>query len=117
MTSFDPSKINTESGNWELFEQTPDYRRYRMWLDDKRYIVRTEFLGEDTLLEENKALRNETDGQKWGNTPLVASIPLNLFFSPQTQLAEKMVQGDRDHMKWWLNRSENQHWRTKRGTV
>ena len=102
---------------WDLLTETPTHRVWIHHLDETRSVTKTEYLYSEELLTGNQFLRNETDGEKWGDNPLVARIPLNVLFSSQHQIMEKQREGDRDHMKWWLNRPENQIYRTKRGTV
>ena len=102
---------------WELLAETPTHRVWIHHLDEHRSVTKTEYLFTEELLTGNQFLRNETDGERWGDNPLVARIPLNVLYSSQHQIMEKLREGDRDHMKWWLNRSENEMYRTKRGKV
>lgn len=102
---------------WELLDETPTHRVWVHHLDGGKSVLKTEYLYSDELLAGNQFLRNETDGERWGDNPLVARIPLNVLFSSKHQIMEKAREGDRDHMKWWLNREENQIFRTKRGVV
>jgi hypothetical protein len=39
---------------------------------------------------------------------------LNKFFS---EIAAKKTEGDKDHLKWWLNRPENLPFRTRDGKL
>lgn len=109
--------INDASGDWELYEVTPDYRRYRLWINEDSFIQRTEYLASDELLEANRQEYNDSDGKRWGDGKVVARIPLNVLFSPEHQIAEKLREGDTEHLKWWLNRSENRPFRTFKGTI
>lgn len=102
---------------WELLDATPTFRTWIAKLDDKHSVMKTEYLHESALLQMNKDLRDINDGQKWGDNPHVASIPLNVLYSSEHQLMEKLKEGDRDHLKWWLNRPENHIYRTKNGRV
>ena len=102
---------------WDLLTETPTHRVWIHHLDEHRSVTKTEYLYSEELLTGNQFLRNETEGEKWGDTPLVARIPLNVLFSSSNQIMEKQREGDRDHLKWWLNRPENLIYRTKRGTV
>lgn len=102
---------------WEFLTETPTHRCWVAHLDNGQSVVKTEYLYSDELLTGNQFLRNETDGQKWGENPLVARIPLNVLYSSKNQIMEKAREGDREHMKWWLNRSENEIYRTKRGRI
>jgi hypothetical protein len=112
-----PDYSSIPDSAWEFLTETPTHRCYIADIGDGKSVVKTEYLFTDELLAGNQFLRNETDGQRWGDTPKVASIPLNVLYSSQSQIMEKLREGDRDHMKWWLNRPENEIYRTKRGRV
>lgn len=112
-----PDYASIPESAWDLLTETPTHRVWIYHLDEHRSVTKTEYLFSEELLTGNQFLRNETDGQKWGDTPLVARIPLNVLFSSANQIMEKQREGDRDHLRWWLNRAENQIYRTKRGTV
>ena len=113
--SVDPSKIN--GGDWEVFETTPEYRRSRLWISETQYIQKTEYLANDELLAWNKQQYDDSHGRRWGDGKIAAHIPLNVFYSPEHQLAEKLKEGDRDHAKWWLNSEKGRPFRSFKGTV
>lgn len=88
-------------------------------------VMQTEYLAEDELITLNAEERNVRDTRRWssgmgsdkgGNMPMVhvARTPINKFLA---ELAPKLREGDRDHMKWWLERDENQPFRTKSGRL
>jgi hypothetical protein len=88
-------------------------------------VMRTEFLEDENLQKLNHEERMSRDTKSWssgsgsekgGNMPMVrvARTPLNKFFSG---LAPRLQQGDKDFEKWWLNRDENQPFRTKSGKL
>lgn len=128
-----PLKLTAEdcrNVSWQLVEQTPDFRRYvghgtHPVTGVPITVQKTEFLAEAELLRQNEAQRNANEGRSWssgygsekgGNMPLVkvASTPLNVFFD---QMAPRLKEGDQDFMKWFLNRDENQMYRTRKGTI
>ena len=98
----DPRDIH--GGDWEVFEVTPEYRRSRLWLDDTRYIQRTEYLAEDTLIESNRQSFDESQGKRFGDGKIVARIPLNILYGSKSEVAKKLKEGDSDHLRWFLNR-------------
>jgi len=102
---------------WELVDATPTFRTWVFHIDEKTSVMKTEYLHIDALLKQNQIMRDMNDGEKWGDTPWVASIPLNVLYDSKNQIMEKQREGDRDHLKWFLNRPENQIFRTKRGTI
>jgi hypothetical protein len=88
-------------------------------------VRRREFLADAELQTLNAEERNSRDSKRWGagagsekagNVPLVrvGRIPLGKFYA---DLASRMREGDKDHLKWWLNRDENQPFRTKSGRL
>ncbi len=112
----DPSRIQ-EGGDWEVYEVTPEYRRSRLWLDETRYIVRTEYLQDEELIELNRQEFNDSQTQRFKDDAVgtkVASIPLNRFYQ---DVAPRLKDGDKDFLPWYLDRSENRWMRTFRGTI
>ncbi len=105
--------------HWELLEVTPDFRRWIAHIDGsgKNYAIKTEYLGDERLLAENKQKYDDSFGQRFGDGQVVGSIPLNVLYSSKHQIMEKLREGDRDHLPWWLNRAENRPYRTFRGVV
>lgn len=116
MANIDPSTIH---GEWEVFEVTPDYRRARIWLDPERTqcIVRTEHLASDELIAANQQSLHESQGQRFGDGKIVGRIPMNVLFAPENQIAAKLKEGDKDHLRWFLNSEKARPWRTFRGRV
>ena len=104
-------------GAWTLFEQDETTRRYFCKIDDKRTVVKTEYIEDDKLRALNRHEFDESLSKRFGDTPKVASIPLNVFYDPKTQLVEKLQQGDKDHIKWFLNSEKARPWRSFRGRI
>lgn len=111
----DPRDIH--GGDWELFEQTPDFRRYRLWIDDKTYIQKTEFLADEALVEQNRQSFDASQGKRFGDGQIVGRIPLNILYGSKSEVAAKLKEGDRDHLKWWLNSEQGRPWRSFRGRL
>ncbi len=115
---------------WEVVEVTAEYRRSvgkgtHPVTGLPITVQRTEALIEPGLLEMNAFDRNEADGKRWGsglgseksgNIPmvLVARTPINKWLADH---AEAERQGDKDFDRWWLNKPENQPFRTRRGNI
>jgi len=87
--------------------------------------MRTEYLADEALQALNAEERTARDGKRWssgagsdagGNMPMVrvGRIPLNKLYA---DIAPKMREGDKDHLKWWLNHEDNQTFRTKSGKL
>ena len=88
-------------------------------------VVRKEFLADEELQALNHEERASRDTKPWsaglgsekgGNVPMVrvGRIPLAKFYS---DLVPKMREGDKEHMRWFLNRDENTPFRTRSGKV
>lgn len=114
---------------WQLAEQTEDYRRYighgtHPVTGVAITVQKTEFLSEAALLDRNAAERNDTDNTRWtqgsgsdrNGVPLVkvASVPLNKFYA---EVAPHLKDGDRDFLPWFLERDQNQPFRTRNGKL
>ena len=115
--AIDPSNIHSDA--WEVYEVTPDYRRARIWLDPEKTkcIVRTEHLASDALIDANRQSFDDSQGKRFGDGRVVASIPLNVLYAPENQIAEKLKEGDKDHLRWFLNSERGRPWRNFRGRV
>jgi hypothetical protein len=88
-------------------------------------VEKREPVFEGELIALNTEERNSRDSKRWGagagsekggNIPLVrvGRIPLNKFFA---DAAQKMREGDKDHLRWLLNSEAYQPFRTKSGKV
>ena len=115
MPSPDPRDIH--GGDWEVFEVTPHYRRSRLWISDDQYIMRTEFLADEELVEQNRQAFNDSHGKRFGDGKIVARVPLNMLYGSKTEIAKKLREGDSDHLRWWLNRDDAKPFRTFRGRL
>lgn len=121
---FDAAQIPESS--WEVYRVDPDgvWREDIHWIERPRgdfggiSIKRKVNLHEDALLEAN---RREYEDDKTmirnNGTSLdakVASIPLNIYFA---ELNEHVKNGDKEHIKWWLNQEKNRPYRTQKGKL
>jgi hypothetical protein len=120
----DPDSVHIPDDAWETVEVTEDFIRDRAPLErfndgNVLYVYRTRPRELLTLLEANKRSfdDSETHKTKFGDGKVVASIPLNVLFDPKTQIAEKIKEGDRDHIRWFLNSEQAKPWRSFRGKV
>jgi hypothetical protein len=104
---------------WEVVETTPHYRRSvgRGTHPDTGLpieVQRTEWLADEQLQDENRQLYDASFGKRFGDGVGVGRIPLNLFFS---EIAPRLQAGDKDYMRWFLNRDQNLPFRTFRGRI
>lgn len=119
MTTIDPSQINIPDDAWEFVDVTEDFVRHRAVLErypdgTVTYVYRRKPRQVQAMLEDNQRLKNESDGTRWGDGKVVGRIPLNILYR---DLVPKIREGDKDHLKWWLGRSENEMFRTRRGRL
>lgn len=105
---------------WKVVEVTDTHITSEATVDIGT-IRRRQLIGDDELLEWNKHCF-ETSGRfsqrEAGaiGTP-VANVPLSMIYSPQTNIAKKLREGDRDHLRWWLNSENARPFRTHKGKL
>jgi len=85
--------------------------------EDGLVKVRTYDENATARFEMNAKIRNETDGQRWGEGQIAASIPLSELYSPSSYIGQAWKSGDNTAVKKFLNDSDNIRYRTKNGTL
>jgi hypothetical protein len=108
---------NIPDGAWTLIEETDTYRRYACKVDDRRTAYKTEHLGDEEIIALNKQEYDDSYGKRFGDGRVVARIPLNVYYNPQYQIVQKMIEGDREHMSWVLNQEWFRPYRNFRGRI
>jgi hypothetical protein len=108
--SIPPDSIHISDDAWEFVEITPDFIRDRAVVErfadgNVSYVYRTRPRGLMGLLEANKSSLDDSETAKTrfaGDEHVlgtkISSIPLNEFFAAGNQIAEKIREGDRDHL-------------------
>lgn len=112
----DPSRIPDDLWEFEGVSSDGLRRHYVYWVDKANGVGfrKTENLVEEDLLAHNRERLNDSQGQRFGDGKVVASVPLNVFYR---DFASRLREGDTDFMRWWLNNDENRPYRTFRGKV
>lgn len=112
----DPSRIPDNLWEFEGVSSDGLRRHYVYWVDKANGVGfrKTENLVEEDLLAHNRERLNDSQGQRFGDGKVVASVPLNVFYR---DFASRLREGDTDFMRWWLNNDENKPYRTFRGKV
>lgn len=102
---------------WRLVSVDPllGVQRYELDIDENTTVVRTETYAVNDFFENNKALRDNTEGQPFGHMRLVSSMPLHAYF--ESDLYKATRQGDNAGIRNFLNDYENQAYRTFKGKV
>lgn len=111
----EPELDPRNSGGWVLVDDTPDFRRYELELEDGTVIRRTEHKKTEAMLALNQRQHNDSLGQRFGDGKVVGRVPLNLFYA--SGLAEASRQGDTTWIKRFWNDPDNAKFRTFRGKV
>lgn len=95
-------------GDWILVDSDLKMGRYvwRRQNPDGSTTFRTDY-AMDQVIKENKALRNETQGQRYGDWRKIASVPLAKHYG---ELAAANQQHDDKYIDRWL--SENSAFKT-----
>jgi hypothetical protein len=112
-SSFDPRMIPDNA--W-TFRRYSDDGQYRIWtytdtsLDIT--IEKKEPLYANDILKLNQEKMKASDGTRWGDGRVVASVPLNVFFKEFAGRHE-----DPEYTDWWLNNPDNLLYRTRKGHI
>mgnify|MGYP007122509218 CR=1 FL=1 len=117
---YDEAMARLPESAWTLFERTEDYDRSFAVLTvggEHKPVYRTQYRADEMLQKANTQEYNDSEGKRWGDGKVVARLPLNVIFDGKNQLAEKIREGDRDHMKYWLNSEAARPFRTFKGRV
>lgn len=80
-------------------------------------VWRTQYLADADLQALNTHEFNESEGKRWGDGKVVARVPLNVLLDPKHEIAAKKREGDRDHLKWWLDSEAAKPFRTFKGRI
>jgi hypothetical protein len=78
-------------------------------------LIHTVYFGAEATKEANAELRADTEGKRFGEYRLLASMPPNEM--RQSGLEEALRQGDDRFVSRWMNDGENRGYRTSRGRV
>lgn len=116
-TSSEPDYSTIPDSAWTLFEVDGNIRRYRCQINDTQTVIKTETVDDDVLIRANQDELFDSHTRRFGEGRVVGRIPMNVLLDPATQIIEKLQEGDKDHLKWWLNRGENRIWRNFRGDL
>lgn len=110
---FDGPQIS-DNAPWEVYEITDTYRRSKLEMEPGKWIIKTEFFADETLLAANKFDFDESHGKRWGEGQVVARVPLNKLYQ---DIIPHIKEGDKDHLKWWLNHDDAKPFRTFKGRI
>ena len=97
----------TGIAEWVWFETAPDGTIERIHTKKIQHHS-------DLLLAQNKALYNDSQGKRWGDGKVVASIPLPIY---ESLLGEAAANKDRKFIRKFLNDPDNRKFRTFEGKL
>ena len=106
----DPSKL----GQWQLVAHDPLTRKSTWIYEDENVLVSNTVSDVEELVAENKAAYNESEGKRWGDGQVVASIDLPTYYS---KIVPARQAGDEAWFKRWLNDPDNRAYRTFKGKI
>lgn len=122
LAGVDPERIPESA--WEPIEYDSEgyWRKDRAWIvkphgeTDGISVIRKVNLFEEELLKQNREQHDTPQSflRKGDIHAKAASVPLNIFYE---DIAPKMKEGDRDHLKWWLNSERAKPYRTIKGKI
>lgn len=98
-----PWSYEPENGKYVEFMETEDGQVF--------FNTRTNVEG---LVESNKAAFNDSEGKRWGDGKVVASIDLATYYK---KIIPAKQAGDDAWIKRFLNDSDNRAYRTFKGTI
>lgn len=83
-------------------------------IDDDHGALVTEAIDDKILVDANNMIRNEREGERFGDMSHVASVPMNVA---EDILFPALKNHDDDFVKKWLNDPDNRGFRTKAGLL
>lgn len=92
-----------DSAGWYLHSDDGVTRIWRYDREEGGFFQRKETVAEDTLIRFNQEQKDQSKGKRIGEWLHVGRVPLHVLYSPESQIAQKMTEGDKDHLKWFLN--------------
>lgn len=101
-----------DSAGWYVYSDDGATRVWRYDREDGGFWQRKETLAEDTLIAWNQERAEMSKGRRTGEWTHVGSVPLHLLYNPASQISEKLKEGDKDHLKWFLNSEAGRPYKT-----
>lgn len=101
--------------DWTLFDYIPGVRR--VWVRDagEEWEFITEYLNAEATKAANAAIREETEGKRFGDYRPLLSMPPNEMRA--TGVEEAIRQGDDRFLARFFNDGDNAGYRTSRGRL
>lgn len=105
----------SQYGTWLPWSYDPVTRKRTEFVEfeDGQIIFRDTTVVEE-LVENNIAEFNDSEGKRWGDGKVVASIDLPTYFN---KIVPAKQNGDDAYIRRWLNDSDNRKYRTFKGTI
>ncbi len=108
-----------KGGDWRVFSAKPDIATYTLMQDiGDAFVTVTVQLDTEPLFDMNRADEAESNGKRFGDGKVVARVPLHLLYSNEGgNIGQAMDEGDRKHVRRFLNDREHYKFRTFRGSL
>lgn len=97
---------------FDEFSMLSDWSRFNPATEQAEFITIQHDLQD--LIDRNKEMETNSNGQRFGDGKIVASIPMPVF---NQYLADAVANKDRKHIKRFLNDPGNKKFRTFRGNI
>ena len=101
-------------GKWLPWSYDPVTEKRVFFCETEDTVVFRTETPVDQLVEENKASYNESDGKRWGDGKVVASIDLPTYYN---KIVPAKNAGDDRWIKRFLNDADNRGYRTFKGNI
>ncbi len=99
---------------WRLLDTDPETGQ-ELWLrEDDGELTFKSVTPVGALLEANKAAYNDSEGKRFGDGKVVASIDLPTYYA---KIVPAKQNGDDAWIKRWLNDPDNRAYRTFKGKI
>lgn len=100
---------------WRLLDEDPETGQ-QLWIreEDDGELMFKSITPVGALLEANKAAFNDSEGKRWGDGKVVASVDLPTYYN---KIVPAKQNGDDAWIKRFLNDSDNRAYRTFKGKI
>jgi hypothetical protein len=115
MIILDPETERHLYGKWLPLFYDPETCKETLFCETEDGKVMTQTITDvEALVEQNKAALNDSEGQRWGDGKVVASIDMPTYYN---KIVPAKQNGDDAYIKRFLNDPDNRAYRTFKGNI